>query len=121
MPRCAELLGLIVPDLSRIEDFSEELAQRLASWRTAQGASSVNVRFSESGRLVRARFVSAGVARGGSSLVFLEDLSKLQEEAQQIKLAALGRLTAYISHLIRKPLLGHVPAGELLQDKKSLT
>src|SRR3989442_15427791 len=118
MPRCAELLGLIVPDLSRIEDFSEELAQRLASWRTAQGASSVNVRFSESGRVVRARFVSAGVAGGGSSLVFLEDLSKLQEQAQQLKLAALGRLTANIAHEIRNPLSAIAHAGDLLQEEQ---
>src|SRR3989442_6199196 len=103
MPRCAELLGLIVPDLSRIEDFSEELAQRLASWRAAQGASSVNVRFSESGRLVRARFVSAGVAGGGSSLGFLEDLFQLQEQAPQLKPPAARRLTANITHQIPDP------------------
>jgi two-component system sensor histidine kinase PilS (NtrC family) len=41
-PRAADLLGRLVPELSRIEDFSEELAQRLAAWRAAQGASSVN-------------------------------------------------------------------------------
>src|SRR4030088_992522 len=99
-PRAADLLGRLVPDLSRIEGFLGELrprafarrgrpgggAQRLAPGRPSQGASSVNVQFSESGRLVRARFVSAGVAGGSSSLVFLEDLSKLQEQAQQLKL-----------------------------------
>src|SRR5258708_3019806 len=92
-PRAADLLGRVVPDLSLIEDFSEELAQRLAAWRASQGASSVNVQFSDSGRLVRARFVSAGAAGGSSSLVFLEDLSKLQEKAQQPKLPAPGRPT----------------------------
>jgi two-component system sensor histidine kinase PilS (NtrC family) len=104
--------------LSRIEDFSEELAQRLADWRAGQSASSVNVRFSESGRLVRARFVPVGVAGGSSSLVFLEDLSKLQEQTQQLKLAALGRLTANIAHEIRNPLSAITHAGDLLQEEQ---
>jgi len=117
-PRAADLLGRLVPDLSRIEDFSEELAQRLAAWRASQGASSVNVQFSESGRLVRARFVSVGAASGSSSLVFLEDLSKLQEQAQQLKLAALGRLTANIAHEIRNPLSAITHAGDLLQEEQ---
>src|SRR4029077_13481093 len=116
-PRAADLLGRLVPDLSRIEDFSQELAQRLAAWRAGQGASSVNVQFSESGRLVRARFVSAS-AGGSSSLVFLEDLSKLQEQAQQLKLAALGRLTANIAHEIRNPLAAITHAGDLLQEEQ---
>ncbi len=117
-PRTADLLGRLVPDLSRIEDFSEDLAHRLAAWRAGQGASSVSVRFSESGRLVRARFVSVGVAGGSSSLVFLEDLSKLQEQAQQLKLAALGRLTANIAHEIRNPLSAITHAGDLLQEEQ---
>jgi len=117
-PRAADLLGRLVPDLSRIEDFSEELAQRLADWRAGQSASSVNVRFSESGRLVRARFVPVGVAGGSSSLVFLEDLSKLQEQTQQLKLAALGRLTANIAHEIRNPLSAITHAGDLLQEEQ---
>src|SRR5207302_1760688 len=69
-------------------------------------------------RLIRARFVSAGVAGGGSSLVFLEDLSKLQEQAQQLKLAALGRLTANIAHEIRNPLSAIAHAGDLLQEEQ---
>ena len=117
-PRAADLLGRLVPDLGRIEDFSEELAQRLAAWRASQGASSVNVQFFESGRLVRARFVSAGAAGSSSSLVFLEDLSKLQEQAQQLKLAALGRLTANIAHEIRNPLSAITHAGDLLQEEQ---
>jgi two-component system sensor histidine kinase PilS (NtrC family) len=116
-PRAGDLLGRTVPDLSRVETFSEELAQRLAAWRTGAGASSVSVQFAHSGRLVRARFVSAGVAGGGFSLVFLEDLSKLQEQAQQLKLAALGRLTASIAHEIRNPLSAITHAGDLLQEE----
>src|SRR5947209_12241016 len=42
-PRAADLLGRVVPDSSRIEDFSKELAQRLVAWRAGEGASSRDV------------------------------------------------------------------------------
>ena len=117
-PRAADLLGRVVPELSQIEVYSEELAKRLSAWRAGEGASSVNMRFVDSGRLVRARFVSAGVAGGAFTLVFLEDLSKLQEQAQQLKLAALGRLTASIAHEIRNPLSAITHAGDLLYEEQ---
>lgn len=116
-PRVAELLGRPAPELGQIEEYSEELAQRLAAWRAGSGPSSVSMRFTESGRFVRARFVAAGVAGGSFSLVILEDLSKLQEQAQQLKLAALGRLTANIAHEIRNPLSAITHAGDLLQEE----
>jgi two-component system sensor histidine kinase PilS (NtrC family) len=117
-PRASDLLGRVVPELSQVEVFSEELAQRLAAWRAGRGAGSVNIQFADSGRLVRARFVSAGVAGGAFTLVFLEDLSKLQEQAQQLKLAALGRLTASIAHEIRNPLSAITHAGDLLHEEQ---
>ncbi len=117
-PRAADLVGRFPPELSQIEQYSEELAQGLAAWRAGEGASSVNMRFAESGRLVRARFLAAGVAGGSFSLVFLEDLSKLQEQAQQLKLAALGRLTANIAHEIRNPLSAITHAGDLLHEEQ---
>ncbi len=116
-PRVTELLGRPVPEPGQIEEYSEELAQRLAAWRSGGGASSVTMRFAESARSVRARFIAAGVAGGNFSLVFLEDLSKFQEQAQQLKLAALGRLTANIAHEIRNPLSAITHASDLLQEE----
>jgi two-component system sensor histidine kinase PilS (NtrC family) len=107
-----------LPEGSRVDAFSEELAQRLAAWRAGgQGGGTANMQFSDSGRLVRARFVSAGAGAGAAALVFLEDLSKLQEQAQQLKLAALGRLTASIAHEIRNPLSAITHAGDLLYEE----
>ena len=116
-PQAIALLGHNPPELAQIEEYSDELARRLAAWRGTGGPAVVNMRFPESGRLVRARFVEAGIAGGSFGLVFLEDLSKLQEQTQQLKLAALGRLTANIAHEIRNPLsaIGH--AGDLLQEE----
>jgi two-component system sensor histidine kinase PilS (NtrC family) len=117
-PRVADLLGRPTPELGQIEEYSEEIAQSLAAWRAGHGTNSLNLQVAESGRLARARFVAAGVAGGSFSLVFLEDMSKLQEQTQQLKLAALGRLTANIAHEIRNPLSAITHAGDLLQDEQ---
>jgi two-component system sensor histidine kinase PilS (NtrC family) len=54
----------------------------------------------------------------GEVLVFLDDVGRIKERAQQLKLASLGRLTASIAHEIRNPLsaIGH--AGELLREER---
>ena len=109
------LLGRPAPELDQIEQYSGELAGQLNAWRGGNGPSSTTLRLSD--KLVRARFVAAGVAGGSFTLVFLEDLSKLQEQAQQLKLAALGRLTANIAHEIRNPLSAITHAGDLLVEE----
>ena len=111
------LLGRQAPELGQIEEYSEDLAQKLAAWRSSSGPSVLSVRFADSGRLVRVRFAAAGSAGSSFSLVFLEDLSRLQEQAQQLKLAALGRLTANIAHEIRNPLSAITHAADLLQEE----
>jgi len=118
-PAVARLLGRPVPELDQIEEYSSELAFHLLRWRDVGGASVVMLRFPGSGRLVRARFVAAGVGGGSFALVFLEDQSRLEEQAQQLKLAALGRLTANIAHEIRNPLSAITHAGDLLQEESS--
>ncbi len=69
------------------------------------------------GRTLRARFEGTS-SSDGEVLVFLEDVGRIREQAQQLKLASLGRLTASIAHEIRNPLsaIGH--AGELLREER---
>jgi two-component system sensor histidine kinase PilS (NtrC family) len=51
-------------------------------------------------------------------VLFIEDTTRTRDQAQQLKLAALGRLTANIAHEIRNPLAAISHAGELLQEEK---
>ncbi len=62
----------------------------------------------------------ASLEHGGSqrTIVFLEDLRAANQQAQQLKLAALGRLAGSIAHEIRNPLGAISHASELLSEVK---
>lgn len=115
-PAVAILLGRPAPELDQIETYSAELAGRLSAWRAGATDFSQTMKIGESGRNVQTRFVNVGVDGGSFTLIFLEDQSRLEAQAQQLKLVALGRLTANIAHEIRNPLSAVTHAGDLLVD-----
>ena len=77
------------------------------------GASDFEVR----GRSLGVRMLDPG-AEDLSRVVFLEDTTRSREQAQQLKLAALGRLTANLAHEIRNPLAAISHAAELLAEER---
>jgi two-component system sensor histidine kinase PilS (NtrC family) len=68
--------------------------------------------------------VAAGAGAPGRSVIFLQDVSAIENQAQQLKLASMGRLTASIAHEVRNPLsaIGHATAllAEDLHGKAEL-
>lgn len=70
---------------------------------------------------LRVRLVPVAPRRGAGAVIFLEDLERIRSEARQLKLAALGRLTANIAHEIRNPLGAISHAAELLQEEHGVS
>jgi two-component system sensor histidine kinase PilS (NtrC family) len=77
-------------------------------WHAAEGAAR--------GRLdqpvhLKLRFARVDTPEGAAerSVIFMRDVSAIENQAQQLKLASMGRLTASIAHEVRNPLsaIGH--------------
>ena len=113
-PRAQRLLGvgaLQGAELARLLPGFEE------RWRAWNAGDSAAARFELDlrGRGLRLRLVETGAAEQ-LAVVFVEDTTRSREEARQLKLAALGRLTANIAHEIRNPLSAISHAAELLEE-----
>jgi two-component system sensor histidine kinase PilS (NtrC family) len=67
-------------------------------------------------RRIRARRLGA-TPTGADAVIVLEDLGRLEQRAQQLKLASMGRLSASISHEIRNPLAAIRHANGLLAER----
>jgi two-component system sensor histidine kinase PilS (NtrC family) len=87
------------------------------AWRDSGGRPHVVVDLEARGREVRARLLDTGT-EDQLTVVFVEDMTRSREQAQQLKLAALGRLTANIAHEIRNPLSAISHASELLAEER---
>lgn len=117
--QCEALIGRpprIWSDL-RLNDYSPALAERLARWSKARDTRFLPMRVRATGKEIATRFSPIDTGGGETgAVIFLEDVGEQQALAQQVKLAALGRLTANIAHEIRNPLsaIGH--ATQLLQE-----
>ncbi|MDH4283996.1 MAG: ATP-binding protein [Gallionellaceae bacterium] len=119
--RSAErMLGYPFPQEGNIvlNDCSPLLAGQFAAWRQGLGYGSEVLRLPVTNSLIRIRFQPIQREGSGGAVLFLEDMRRVQAQAQQIKLAALGRLTANIAHEVRNPLSSISYATELLREEK---
>lgn len=134
-PAARQMLGLVGPDL----DFKlsaaaplAPLAQAYAEWRAdaARSTAFVTIKpFSDAALQgltaawsarrdlsahLKARFAAVDTSGSGleRSVIFLQDVTGIENQAQQLKLASMGRLTASIAHEVRNPLsaIGHATA-----------
>ena len=116
-PRATQLLGPLPGGRwPQLRDYSPEIAHLLETWRQGAETPSMQLRTPRSARELQVHFVAIGGGNPAPTVIFIEDVGRMRQQAQQMKLVALGRLTASIAHEIRNPLssIGH--AAELLEE-----
>lgn len=92
-----------------LEDWLKDPRKRVAPFQSAPTSP-----------LLQANFTQLDQEQGDLILVFVDDMSKVTQQAQQMKLASLGRLTAGIAHEIRNPLGAISHAAQLMEESPSL-
>ena len=104
----------------RLSEFSSILHDYWRRWQEDFAEPLPPFKVEATQRLLRVRLVRIGSGLNGGTLIYLEDLGRAQGEAQQIKLAAMGRLTASIAHEVRNPLSAINQAAQLLEEDGSV-
>lgn len=105
-----------------LNEVSAELHSMLQTWmqeteHTLDFAAPNILKLNTASRELRIRFLPISENRQQGAVIFIEDWSHMQTQAHQVKLAALGRLTANIAHEIRNPLSAISHANQLLQEE----
>ena len=119
-PGAERLLGytFAVGGKSHLSECSPVLEAMFAAWRQNKALGHEVLRLPGSSHPVRVRFLPVQRESFWGAVVVLEDMQRVQEQAQQVKLAALGRLTANIAHEVRNPLSSISYATELLKEQE---
>ncbi|THF64016.1 PAS domain-containing protein [Pseudothauera nasutitermitis] len=113
--RASNLLGIDLPEGALLSELDAFLAARTVE----RGREDSLTRLGRARRSLRCRTVEAG-GDGDTviyTVIYLSDFEEIQRQIQQLKLAALGRLTASMAHEIRNPLSAVSQAAELLLDE----
>ncbi|MCU0764917.1 MAG: HAMP domain-containing histidine kinase [Burkholderiaceae bacterium] len=109
----AQLTGEWLSSIARLSP----LVAAFRHWRVGGGEAAAGSDICELPELrLRARFVQPSAVQSDEFLIFIEDQRALDERAQQLKLASMGRLTASIAHEIRNPLAAISHASQLLVE-----
>lgn len=103
----------------RLEQVATPLARQLNLWRRKNHYRPKPFKNTATGPNLLPHFSQIGDSKE-NAIIFLDDTSTLNQQAQNLKLASLGRLTASIAHEIRNPLGALSHAAQLLSESESM-
>jgi two-component system sensor histidine kinase PilS (NtrC family) len=102
---------------SEFAQLPEPLSNALTTWRADTDYRQPPFRVGEQTPEIRVNFSAVRAADpDGDVTIYLEDTAEVQQQAQQLKLAELGRLSASIAHEVRNPLGAISHAAQLLKE-----
>lgn len=97
----------------------DKLTELHQQWQHSHQQSRPAIQLQPGGPMLMVRFADLSEPQQDNNtltLIFLEDQRQLAQEAQQLKLASLGKLSATVAHEIRNPLSAINHAAELLKE-----
>lgn len=119
-----QILGVDALANALVGEVSPRLLYLLTMWRQSAPVTDTvggNLLAVDGLREVRPHFAPLGPGHPAPVLIFLEDLTALDDRIHQTRLAALGRLSASIAHEIRNPVGAISHAAQLLIEDSSLS
>jgi len=106
-----ELTGKTLTPGESLQVNAPELANQHYQWKLDQQQPAANI-----DEKIRTTLGTLGDKESPATLIFLDDAATIAQQAQLMKMASIGTLTASIAHEIRNPLTAITTAGELLRE-----